>query len=104
MKIVFSPQRRDASLSISKSGDILTVNSEVIDFSVVMEGATLPEDAIDSEWIAGPVERSKGQLHLSLFLPHGPNPPQAVAFPQPVTVSEDGPIDVPSGELQEAGQ
>ncbi|WP_113154796.1 hypothetical protein [Nitratireductor sp. OM-1] len=104
MFISFSPQRRDASLSLSRSGDVLTINGEAFDLSVVPEGATLPREAISSDWFAGPVERVGGELHISAILPHGPNPSQAVAFPQPITVNEDGPIAVPSDDLGETGE
>ncbi|MGI3128183.1 hypothetical protein [Nitratireductor sp. PBL-C9] len=104
MQISYSPQRRDASLSLSKLGDVLTVNGEAFDLSVVPDGATLPQEAISSDWFAGPVERIGGELHISLFLPHGPNPSQAVAFPHPITVNDDGPIELPSDEPVEAGE
>ena len=57
--------------------------------------ATLPAEAIDSDWIVGDVSRIDGELHLTLRLPHGPNPSQAVAFPAPLTVLGDGPIPLP---------
>ncbi len=104
MHITFSPQWRDAPLSLSKLGDIITVNGEAFDLSVVPEGATLPHEAIDSNWFAGPAERIGGELHITLILPHGPNPSQALAFPQPITVNEDGPIAVPSDEMEEVGE
>ncbi len=104
MQISYSPQRRDVSLSLSKLGDVLMVNGEAFDLSVVPDGATLPQEAISSDWFAGPVERIGGELHISLFLPHGPSPSQALAFPQPITVNDDGPIEVPSDEPQEAGE
>lgn len=104
MHISFSPQRRHGALSLTKAGDIITINGEAFDLSVVLEGATLPQEAIDSNWFAGPVERIGGELHISLILPHGPTPSQSVAFPQPITVNEDGPIGVPSDEPQEVGE
>ncbi|WP_299937501.1 hypothetical protein [uncultured Nitratireductor sp.] len=104
MHVTFSPQLRDETLSLSKTGDMLTVNGEAFDLSVVPDGATLPQEAINSDWFVGPVERIDGELHVTLILPHGPNPSQAVAFPQPITVNEDGPIAVPSDEPQEAGE
>lgn len=104
MHISFSPQRRDEVLALTKAGDVLTVNGEAFDLSVVPDGATLPQEAISSDWFAGPVERIGGELHISLFLPHGPNPSQAVAFPHPITVNDDGPIELPSDEPVEAGE
>jgi len=104
MHIAFSPQQRTSRLSLHKTGDALTINGEVFDFSVVPDGATLPEKAISSDWFVGPVERIGGELHISVVLPHGPTPSQSVAFPHPITVNEDGPIAVPSDELEEAGE
>lgn len=95
MQIKFNPQRRDDSLTVVKQGDTLIVNGTEYDFSAVPEGATLPADAIDSDLFSGPVERINGELHVTLTLSHGPNPSQAVAFPEPITVSEDGPVALP---------
>lgn len=103
MHISFSPQRRDDALIVAKVGDVLTINGDTIDLSVIPEGATLPAGAIDNEWIVGPVERIGGVLHLTLLLPHGPNPSPAVTFPEAITAAADGPIAVPSDpEPQEA--
>lgn len=95
MKINLSPQRRDDTLSVSKTGDILTINGEPFDFSALLDGGELPADAISSDFIAGPVRREDGEINITLILPHGANPPQHVAFPEPVIVTEDGPIGVP---------
>jgi hypothetical protein len=95
MIIKLSPQRRDDNLVASVVGDILTLNGVALDFSQLPEGATLPAEAVDSEWVCGSVERTNGELLVHLLLPHGPNPSQAVAFPEPVQVSEDGPVALP---------
>lgn len=96
MNIKFSPVRADEKLLVVAAGDSLSINGEVFDFSQLPEGATLPATAIDSRHFVGPVERINGELHLTLRLPHGPNPSRAVAFPEPLAVSEDGPIPLPS--------
>jgi hypothetical protein len=95
MHITLSPVRLDETLTVSRSGDVLTLNGEPFDFGPLPEGATLPAEAIGSEWIVGPVSRIDGDLHLTLRLPHGPNPSQAVAFPRPLVVMVDGEIDLP---------
>lgn len=95
MHISFSPQRRDDTLEVSKSGDALTINGEAYDFSPLPDGATIPAGEIPCEWIVNDVERIDGEIHLTLILPHGPNPPEEVAFPEPITVTEDGPITLP---------
>jgi hypothetical protein len=47
------------------------------------------------EWIRGPVERIDGEIHLTLVLPHGPNPSQAVSFSQPLINPPDGELAIP---------
>jgi len=99
MHITLSPVRLDEALAASRAGNVLTLNGEAFDFGPLPEGATLPAEAIDSDWIAGPVSRIDGDLHLTLRLPHGPSPSQAVAFPEPMHVTEDGPIPLPTDEV-----
>lgn len=101
MQITLSPQRRDDTLELARSGDVLTINGAPLDLSGIPEGATLPAAAIDCEWIAGPISRTDGELQLSMILPHGPiphpAPPEAAAIthPAPITISADGPIILP---------
>jgi len=95
MHIALSPVRLDETLTASLAGDALTLNGQAFDFGPLPEGATLPAEAIDSEWIVGPVSRIDGDLHLTLRLPNGTSPSQAVAFPEPITVAEDGEIVLP---------
>lgn len=92
MKIIFTPQRHDHALTLTRSGDSLIINGETFDFSGIPEGATLPGDAIACDWIAGDVERIGGVLHLPLILPHMANAPYETLFPVPITVEVDGPI------------
>lgn len=96
MQIKLSPQRLDATLVALVVGDVITLNSQPLDFSQLQEGAMLPADAISSEHIIGPVERINGELHLTLRLPHGPNPPKHVAFPEPISVTQDGLVKLPT--------
>lgn len=95
MHIHLSPVRMDETLTASRTGDVLILNGEPFDFTQLPEGGTLPAEAIASDRITGPVSRINGELHLTLRLPHGPNPSRAVAFPEPLTVLEDGPIPLP---------
>lgn len=95
MKINFTPQRRDDSLELAKTGDTLTINGELLDLSVIPEGATLPDAHEAHPLLVGSISRDNGEIELTFILPHGPNPSPAVAFPEPVVVSEDGPVAVP---------
>lgn len=95
MKINLYPQRRDDRIELVKQGDALIVNGIRFDFAQLPEGATLPANAIASELFCGPVDRVGGELIINLILPHGSNPSQDVAFPEPIVVNSDGPIAVP---------
>lgn len=95
MQITLIPQRRDDDLDVSKQGDALTINGIAYDFSVIPDGATLPASAVDCEFITGNIERINGVLHISLILPHGPNPSQEVAFPTPIINHADGVLELP---------
>jgi hypothetical protein len=98
MRVSFSPQRRDHTLIVAKLGDILMINGEAFDFSLLPDGATIPAGEVPCEWIVGPVERIAGDLRVTLILPHGPNPSQAVAFPAMLIDPPDGPLANPSDE------
>ena len=99
MRISFSPFAAlpgdNRRLTVSRHGDILTINGDTVDLSVIPDGATLPPGAIDNPWIVGPVERIDGVLHVTLLLPHGDFPSPAVAFPTPITLTGNGPVALP---------
>jgi hypothetical protein len=95
MKITLSPQRRDDTLEVIKSGDTLTINGEAYDFSVVPDGATLPRDAVDCAWLSSDVERIDGVLHLTLLFPHGADASYAARFPTPLLDPADGLLELP---------
>lgn len=100
--ITLIPQRRDDSLTLHCAGDVLTFNGTAFDFTQLPEGATLPRDAVDCDWLASDVTRIDGVLHLSLILPHGPIPPApppealAVLFPAPLHITDTGLVALPS--------
>lgn len=96
MHIFLSPMRADQPLSLSRAGDVLTINGEAFDFSALPEGGTLPRTAIACDWIAGDVTRTTGGvLTVPLILPHGPDAPQETLFPEPITLTGDGPVNLP---------
>lgn len=107
MRITLIPIRSDATLALHRAGDVLTINGDALDLSVIPDGATLPAAAVASEWLAAPISRTGGVLHLTLLLPHGwipdPAPPEAsvVLFPEPIVVTEDGPVVLPSWSPEE---
>lgn len=95
MKIILSPVRMDEQLMLDVEGDVVMVNGEEFDFSPLLEGATLPREAILSDWFQGPADRIDGELILTIRLPCGPNAPEETRFPQPIIVTEDGSVDLP---------
>lgn len=98
MRISFSPMRRDDTLTVTKSGDVLTINGDAVDLSVIPDGASLPAGAVDNEFVVGTIERIADDLHVTLLLPHGPDPSHAVAFPADIINPADGPVVVPHDE------
>lgn len=100
--ISFSPVRRDDRYSLAASGEALAFDGQRLDLSVIPEGATLPAGALDCPWIAGPITREGGVIHLTLVLPHGPIPhpappeAQTVLYPDPIHIAHDGPVALPA--------
>lgn len=95
MLINLSPVRSDEQLSISVSGDALLINGMVFDFAPLPEGAVLAAKAIASRWIAEDVTRVDGLIRITVMLPHGEDASEAARFPQPITVINDGPVELP---------
>lgn len=102
MKIILSPVRMEEALAVTRQGDTLAVNGEAFDFSPLTEGATLPREAIKSDWFCGPVERTGGELVVTLRLPHGANAPESTRFPQPLYMTADGAVPLPIYDLPAA--
>lgn len=95
MKINLSPQCRDDTLSVVVSGDVLILNGEAFDFTPLPEGATLPKEAVTSQWIISEITRKYGQIELTLLLPHVHGASEAARFPMPLIVTNDGLVELP---------
>jgi hypothetical protein len=95
MRIKLSPQRRDDTLTVIRSGSILTVNGEFFDFTQMGDGDTLPRSAIQSEWFAGDVDKADGELTLTLLFPNPWNYSQEQAFPVDLLNVPNGPVIFP---------
>lgn len=94
-KINLSPQVRLNTLTLSKQGETLVINGENYDFSQLTEGATLPRDAINCDYIVSDVARVNGDIELTILLPIAANASEAARFPEPISVSADGQIILP---------
>ncbi len=95
MIINLSPVRSDSRIFVAVNGNAISINGDVFDFSPLQEGDTLPRQAIDSPWFAGDVKRVDGVLHVALVFPHGAYADEAACFPVPITVIQDGPVQLP---------
>lgn len=95
MMLLLSPQRRDATLQVSVAGDVLTINGTAYNLARLPDGATLPRSAIDCEWIAGDVQRINGELQIPILLPLAADASEAARYPQPITVTQDGSVELP---------
>ena len=96
MHISFSPIRRDEPLILARSADTIIINDDVVDLSALHDGATLPASAIGNAFISEHVQRIDGIIHLTLLLPHGPDPSTKVAFPADLIDPPDGRLMLPN--------
>ncbi|WP_306466500.1 MULTISPECIES: tail fiber assembly protein [unclassified Pseudomonas] len=94
-----SPLSRDVTLQVSKSGDALTINNAVFDFSKLGAGSTLPAEAIGCDAIQAPVYRDGEELVVQLVLPCWPDSPDSALFPVDIFHPVDGPIQFPGLEM-----
>lgn len=86
MRVSFSPVRSEGTLSVSVSGDTVTINGEAFNFARVQEGDTLPASAVSCPALASDVVRLVEQIHITLTLPHGKDPAHDVSFPEDVII------------------
>ena len=95
MHIRFSPQFRPDKLELEVAGKRIRVNGELFNFNGLNDGDSIEASNIPCEWLIETVECVDGEIHLTVLLPHGTNPSQAVAFPEPMIVG-DGPVSIPT--------
>ena len=88
--ITLSPMRRDDVLTVSVAGDVLVLNGEALDLGTYTADPDAPHD-----WIVGQPVQDAGVWNVTLILPHGADAPEATRFPEPITVTADGPVQLP---------
>lgn len=99
MIINLSPAYGAPPIEVTKSGDALTINGEVFDFSDLPEGAEIPAFSVPCDYIVHPVSREGGHIVLTLQMPYsGHNPSSAVTHPEPIIDPPDGVIALPADE------
>lgn len=96
MIIVLLPQYNAPPLTLSRQGDVLTVNGDMLDFSDLPEGAFYPPEAITNRHIPLGARREGGRIHVSVVLPYDdPAAPRSVTHPAPLDLTADGPVALP---------
>lgn len=90
MRLLLSPVNDPRILNITKTNDTLTINGESFDFSQLLEGATLPKEAVDCEFIVSDINRINGEIELTILLPHGANASHEARFPEPINMTSNG--------------
>ena len=106
LKPFFSLPGSTETLSLSRSGDTLTINGDDLDLSIIGEG-DLVRDASDLHpYLRDTISRVDGRAHVTLRLPVLRRSGH-VDDPAPIIDPPDGPISVPdlSGpepEIEEA--
>ncbi len=69
--VTLTPQRSDAQYTITADGDVLTVGEQVLDFSALADGESIPADEVGCDAIVSDVTRSGGDIHLTVIAPYG---------------------------------
>lgn len=88
--IKFLPVRSDAAQpQMSWFAPVITLDGQDYDLSELPDGATAQHPVL------GSVSRNGDDYELTMTLPHGPNAPAQTRFPEPIVVTENGPIDLP---------
>lgn len=99
-EISFSPVRAEGHLSVAVEGETIILNGTAYDLGPLAEGDVLPPFAPE---VQGPVTRRAGLIRVNLFLPHGPDAPEAVRFPASVQDPAAAPGLVPWTGAVQAG-
>lgn len=84
--------------SVNIRGFEVTINSETFDFSPLEKGYELGREGIGSPFFADKASMSaEGVLSITLLMPYDEaTATDAIRFPEPVTVTADGPVDIPT--------
>jgi len=101
IEVKFSPvytDRLPRIESASVEGYAITINGEQFDFSPLEKGYELSLEALDSPLFADKAVMSvDGTLSVTLLMPYDEaTATDAIRFPEPVTVTTAGPVDIPT--------
>jgi hypothetical protein len=101
MLINLSPQFSDRRISVTVTGDVVNINGVDFDFTPLEVGASIPAEAVSLEYFWGFINRDDaGELVMTLMFPHDWYASYDARFPQPISVTEDGPVNLPDPEAE----
>lgn len=92
---VFVLPGESTDMDLAVYGDAVHLNGEVYDFSPLPEGGELPAGAIPGEVFFGVISRQNGEIYLTMKLPVDSDSSEEARFPEPIHVTEDGPVELP---------
>jgi hypothetical protein len=95
MLINLVPVRMDQMLQAEVKGEALILNGATVDFSGLAEGAVAEAASFGCDWLIGDVLREKGEVILTLILPHGADAPEETRFPKALRPSAKGKVALP---------
>ncbi|WP_104902951.1 hypothetical protein [Pseudomonas sp. LH1G9] len=99
MKIKLWPDLVEWPLEASVNGDVITINGEAIDLSVIPDGYRLPGSAVGNKFFVETeyVERKGKTLYFTLRLPVDWNSPEEYRNPvEPIVIeARSGPVKFP---------
>jgi hypothetical protein len=95
MLINLVPVRMEAPLEARLDGEVLTLQGQDVDLSTVAEGVTMPAEAFGSPYLLGEVRREKGEIIVTVLLPHAADAPEETRFPQPLRCKKAGALPLP---------
>ncbi|QLG90780.1 hypothetical protein HZF02_01890 [Pseudomonas yamanorum] len=97
MKITLYQVLSDEMIEASVSGDVITINGEAIDLSVIPDGYKLPASAANNPWFVNGdyIQRVNGVFEFSLRFPVKWDSPDEVRAPDTPII-----LDVKSGKVR----
>lgn len=95
-ELILSPKYLLPPLALSVTGQVWAFNGKTIDFANLGNSEAIGADATDCPYILSASKDGSGNLTVTVLLPHGPDAAEATRFPDPITVSSDGPVALPA--------
>lgn len=81
--------------TVHVSGSVITICGVSFDFTEMEDGSSLPSDSITPRYFVGNIAKNDGLINATVKFPHGYDAPHTAMFPEPIMVTEDGPVTLP---------